>query len=190
MLSAASGHNVTVRPPVAARAVSTSIERFLVAALAALGAATTSAAPLDACYVRADTVTVGEGDKSETRPAQSHLGLRAKSTQLFELDISVAGAEGAVCTLGGVAKVRGDAGRESLSLVVRPDPGRKSGRSGTLCQVFVQLTPSAIELATTQTSCQAQALCGGQVDLNGQRFARSTQLPAGSKGPCFEAKVP
>ena len=181
---------MTVRRPVAAPAVSLSIERHLVAALAALGAASAFAAPLDACYVRADTVTVGQGDKAETRPTQSHLGLRAKSTQLVELDISVAGPEGAVCTLGGVAKVRGDAGQETLGLVVRPDPGRKSGRSGTLCQVFVRLTPSAIELATTQTSCQAQALCGGQVDLNGQRFERSTQLPAGSKGPCFEAKAP
>jgi hypothetical protein len=142
------------------------------------------------CYVRTDTVSIGSGENVEQRAVQSHLGMRPKGTQLYELDISVAGQEAAVCSLNGVAKLRGEPGKESLALVVRPDPGRKSGRSGTLCQVFVQLTPTAVELSTTQSSCQAQALCGGQVQLQGQRFEHTAKLPAASKGPCFEQRAP
>jgi hypothetical protein len=137
------------------------------------------------CYVRADTVQVMSGEVSESRSVQSHLGMRPKG-KLFELDVSVAGENASVCTVRGVARLRGEPGRESLALVVRPDPGRKSGRSGTLCQVFVQLTPTAVELTTTQTSCQAQALCAGQVQLHGQRFEHTTKLPDAAGGPCFE----
>ena len=142
------------------------------------------------CYVRADTVTVTTGENSESRSVQSHLGMRPKGSQLFELDISVVGQNAAVCSLTGVAKPRGEPGRELLALVVRPDPGRKSGRTGTLCQVFVQLTPAAVELTTTQSSCQAQSLCGGEVQLHGQRFEHATKLPSATKGPCFEQRAP
>jgi hypothetical protein len=169
-----------MRAPVAAHAA---------AVLAALCICTASRAQ-GVCYVRADTVSVGAGENIESRSVQSHLGMRPKGTQLYELDISIAGQDAAVCSLSGVAKLRGDPGKESLALVVRPDPGRKSGRSGTLCQVFVQLTPTAVELSTTQSSCQAQSLCGGQVQLQGQRFEHTAKLPAASKGPCFEQRAP
>lgn len=159
----------------------------------ALFSATCLAAPneaLNVCFVRADTVPATVGAGSEPRPVQSHLGLRPKGTQLFELDISVAGENEAVCSVTGVARLRGEPGRELLALVVRPDPSFKNARTGTLCQVFVQLTPTAVELATTQSSCRAQALCGGQVQLHGQRFERSTQLQGAAKGPCFAARAP
>jgi hypothetical protein len=146
--------------------------------------------PTNICFVRPDTVSVKAGENGESRQAQSYLGLRPKGTQLFELDISVAGDNAAVCSVNGVARLRGEPGRETLALVVRPDPTFKNVRTGTLCQVFVQLTPTAVELATTQSSCRAQALCGGQVQLHGQRFENSTKLPATEKGPCFSTRAP
>jgi hypothetical protein len=158
----------------------------------ALFSITCMAAPNDAlnvCFVRTDMVPAAAGAGSEPRPVQSHLGLRPKGTQLFELDISVAGENDAVCMVNGVAKLRGEPGRELLALVVRNDLSFKNMGTGTVCQVFVQLTPTAVELATTQSSCRAQALCGGQVQLHGQRFERSTQLQGAAKGPCFAARA-
>lgn len=147
-------------------------------------------APLDVCFVRSDTVSITVGENKEPRAAQSYLGLRPKGTQLFELDISLAGDNEAVCSVSGVARLRGQPGRETLALVVRPDPTFKNVRSGTLCQVFVQLTPTAVELATTPSSCRAQSLCGGRVELNGQRFENATKLAATEKGPCFSPRAP
>jgi hypothetical protein len=160
-----------------------------IAALGALvlGMACTSgvAAPgrsADACYVRAEPPAA---DGTASAPATSHLGLRRKTEQLFEVDISVSGPGDANCAVNGVARLRGEPGAEVLGLVIRPDPARKSGRSGTLCQVFVQLTPAAVELRTTRSSCQAQSLCEGRIELNGQRFEHDSKLPGGANGPCF-----
>ena len=154
-----------------------------------LAGATSLAAPgrtADACYVRAEPPAAdASAPASATAPAASHLGLRRKTEQLFEVDISVSGPGDATCTVGGVARLRGEPGAEVLGLVIRPDPARKTGRSGTLCQVFVQLTPAAVELRTTRSSCQAQSLCEGRVELDGQRFTHDAKLPAGSPGPCF-----
>ncbi|QTN21585.1 hypothetical protein HZ992_15505 [Rhizobacter sp. AJA081-3] len=136
----------------------------------------------DACYVRTEA-SAAEGTASAA--AASHLGLRRKTEQLFEVDISVSGPGDANCAVSGVARLRGEPGAEVLGLVIRPDPSRKTGRSGTLCQVFVQLTPAAVELRTTRSSCQAQSLCEGRIELNGQRFEHDAKLPAGSPGPCF-----
>lgn len=167
--------------------------RTFMSIAAALSSAACFAAPnaaLNVCFVRSDTVSIKVGENGESRAAQSHLGLRPKGTQLFELDISVAGDNEAVCSVNGMARLRGEPGRETLALVVRPDPTFKNVRTGTLCQVFVQLTPTAVELATTQSSCRAQALCGGQVQLHGQRFEHSTKLGATEKGPCFGSRAP
>jgi hypothetical protein len=154
-----------------------------------------------ACYVRAEagaltsvpaSASGPEGSEprgAEARGAQSHLGMRRKSDKLFDLDIAVVGPGEAVCSVGGVARLSGEAGREALAMVVRPDPARKIGRTGTLCQVFVHLTPTAVELRTTPSACQAQALCEGRVELNGQRFEQATRLPTGTPGPCFGRKV-
>jgi hypothetical protein len=139
---------------------------------------------LDACYVR-PAEAAADAASVASAPGPAFVGLRRKSEQLFELDISVSGPGDATCAVSGVARLRGEPGSEALAMVVRPDPSRKSGRSGTLCQVFVQLTPAGVELRTTPASCQAQALCEGKVDLNGQRFEHASKQPAGTRGPCF-----
>lgn len=118
---------------------------------------------------------------------QSHLGLRRKGTQLVEVSVAIAGADGAVCSIAGVAKVLGSPGAEYLSLVVRPDGGSSPK---VPCQLRVQGTPTAVELTTTEPSCQAQSVCGGQVQLNGQRFELSARVPDGVKGPCFAPPPP
>lgn len=161
-----------------------------------LGAGSAAAAPrssLDACYVSAEPVEppapAPAASGADAAPiARSHLGLRRKSDQLFDVEVSVTAAPDTTCTVAGVARLRGDPGAEALALVVRPDPGRKSGRTGTLCQVFFQLTAAGVEVRTTRAACQAQAVCEGKVDLNGLRFDHAARLPAGSAGPCFEKK--
>jgi uncharacterized membrane protein len=161
----------------------------------ALGASTATAAPrgsLDACYVRAEPAAPADSPASAAdgaaSTARSHLGLRRRSEQLFEVEVSMTAAPDTTCTVAGVARLRGEPGAEALALVVRPDPGRKSGRSGTLCQVFFQMTAAGVEVRTTPAACQAQALCEGKVDLNGLRFDHAARLPAGAAGPCFEKK--
>lgn len=147
-----------------------------------------------ACYVRVEAAPAASGASAPQGsdvplPAQSHIGIRRKTDKLFDLDIAVAGPGDALCTVGGVARVSGEKGREALAMVVRPDLQRKTARSGTLCQVFVHLTPTAVELRTTPSSCQAQSLCDGRVDLNGQRFEQAARLPAGAEGPCFDRRA-
>ena len=162
------------------------------------------AAAQTACYVRADApalavaaaaseaapapASLAQGQSA--RAAQSHVGMRRKSDKLFDLDISVSGPDDAVCSVAGVARLSGASGKEALAMVVRPDPGRKAARTGTLCQVFVHLTATAVELRTTPSACQTQSLCNGKVELNGQRFDAATRLPAGTAGPCFERRAP
>ncbi len=168
------------------------MNHWLASTLAALAAWCHAAPALSqtACYVRGEPGTAASAPQgTEPRAAQSHIGMRRKTEKLFELDIAVAGPDDAVCTVGGVARLSGETGREALAMVVRPDPTRKVGRTGTLCQVFVHLTPTAVELRTTPTACQAQSLCEGRVDLNGQRFEQTTRLPAGTGGPCFERRA-
>ncbi len=176
------------------------MNRWLAFSLGAL-AVWCAAAPAHAqtaCYVRGEagalasvpaSVPASAPDVTEPRATQSHIGMRRKSDKLFELDIAVVGAGEAVCSVGGVARLSGETGREALAMVVRPDPARKI-RTGTLCQVFVHLTPTAVELRTTPKSCQVQALCEGRVELNGQRFEQATRLPTGTSGPCFARKLP
>ncbi len=153
---------------------------------AAAGLAVAQGTSTSTCYVRPPA----EAASAPAAAAPDHVGIRRKSDKLFELDISVAGAADAQCSVAGVAKLQGEPGAEVLGLVVRPDPTRKSGRTGTLCQVFVRLSPAGVELATTPAACQAQSLCEGKVELNGQRFEHATRLPPGTRGPCFEKRVP
>ena len=168
------------------------MNRVIAAAVSVL-AATCNAAPrdsLNACYVRPAALAASSPEGAEARAADSFVGVRRKTDQLFELDISVSGPDDVTCSLAGLAKLRGEPGQEALAMVVRPDPSRKTGRSGTLCQVFVQLTPTAIELRTTPSSCRAQSLCEGRIELNGQRFEAATKLPMGANGPCFARRAP
>jgi len=169
--------------------VRTAIVIVAVSLLAAASGAACSA-PAGACYVRVEPFDALPAAGPASAPALSHVGLRRKTAELFEVDLSVSGPDQATCTVSGVARLRGDPGAEVLGLVIRPDPSRKSGRSGTLCQVFVQLTAAGVELRTTPSSCQAQALCEGRVDLNGQRFESASMVPVGSGSPCFAGRAP
>jgi hypothetical protein len=161
-------------------------------AVVAMFATACDAAPRElpnTCYVRPEAFAASSPEGADTL-VTSFVGMRRKTEQLFELDISVSGPGNATCSLTGVAKLRGEPGQEALAMVVRPDPTRKTGRTGTLCQVFVHLTPAAVELRTTPSSCQAQSLCEGKVELNGQRFESATKVPMGTGGPCFERRAP
>ena len=143
---------------------------------------------IDGCYVRAEPAPLATSGASS--PTQSYLGLRRKGTQLVEVNVAVAGANGAVCSVAGIAKVRGNPGAEYLSLVVRPDGGAQRSSANVPCQLRIQGTPTAVELATTEPSCRAQSLCGGQVQLNGQRFELSGRVAHGARGPCFASPAP
>ena len=150
-----------------------------------------NAAPLefvDGCYVRPEPAAPAASGASN--PSQSYLGLRRKGTQLVEVDLAVTGANGAVCSVTGVAKLRGGPGAQYLSLVVRPTGGAQRNAVSALCQLRIQGTPAAVELASTEPACQAQSLCGGQVQLNGQRFELSGRVPHGARGPCFASPAP
>ncbi len=162
--------------------------RYATVAVVCTVATLVAAAPASTCYVRTESVLPAEPSASSA--GTSYLGVRRKTDKLFDVDISVTGTGDATCSVSGVAKIQGEPGSEVLGLVVRPDPSRKSGRTGTLCQVFVRLSPVAVELATTPSSCQAHALCEGRVELNGQRFELATKLPPDSKGPCFTRSAP
>lgn len=146
--------------------------------------------PADACYVRAESFAASAPAGNYAGADQSHVGVRRKTVQLFELDVSVSGPGGATCSVTGVARLHGEPGQEALAMVVRPDAAATKARTAALCQVFVHLTSAAIELRTTPSSCQAQSLCEGKVELNGQRFDSAARLPAGTPGPCFERRAP
>jgi hypothetical protein len=163
--------------------------RSVVASLLIGLCAAAHAAPgdgLDVCYVRPESVPAEDtANKASGSDTQSYLGLRRKATQLFEVKLTLVGQEGAVCSIAGVARLRGSAGQEILVLPVRPEPGTDRSRSGTLCLIYVQLTSTAVEIATTEATCQAQALCGGKVRVQGQRFEHSDRVAPGVKGPCW-----
>ena len=165
--------------------------RIVVAAIATALCRFVHAAPfdfVDGCYVRPEPALAAAGGASS--PTQSYLGLRRKGTQLVEVNVAVAGANGAVCSVAGVAKWRGGPGAEYLSLVVRPDSGLQRNSAGNaLCQLRIQGTSTAVELATTEPSCQAQSLCAGLVQFDGQRFELSGRVNAAG-APCFASPAP
>ena len=164
--------------------------RKVIAAIATALCSWGHATPLefvDGCYVRPEPTLLAASGASG--PTQSHLGLRRKGTQLVEVNVAVAGANGAVCSVAGIAKLRGTPGAEYLSLVVRPESGLQRNAVNALCQLRIQGTPTAVELTTTEPSCQAQSLCGGLVQLDGQRFELSGKVP-GAGGPCFASPAP
>ena len=140
---------------------------------------------VDGCYVRAEPASSAASDASG--PTQSHLGLRRKGTQLVEVSVAVVGANGAVCSVAGIAKLQGNPGAQYLSLVIRRDGGPAAK---VPCQLRVQGTSTYLELATTEPSCQAQSLCEGQVRLSGQRFELAARVPQGAKVPCFASSAP
>ena len=168
-----------MRPP--ARAI-------VFAALLALGAGTAQAepsVPADACFVRAESRPAGAASNVVPAAMESRLGIRRKTGQLFDVELSVVGADGALCSISGVARLRpGDV----LVLPVRPEGGKGTKPPATPCLVSLKNLGTSIEIATTEAACQAQSLCAGQVQLNGQRFDLASRLPAGGGNACFANK--
>jgi hypothetical protein len=151
--------------------------------------ATAGATPdawVDACYVRPETVPASRPAASTPAAAQSVLGLRHSRTRLVDVALTVVGPNASACSITGVARLRSGADGEMLALPVRPDAGAARAAVAGPCLVFLRATPTAIELATTEASCQAQSLCGGQIQLQGQRFDRTNRMPLDAANPCFE----
>ena len=169
------------------------LRRHLYAFLAAGLTAAVQATPTvlnDACYVRSEPPPSTDARPSESRPAQSHLGLRRRATQLVEVELTVAGENLSVCTVSGIARVRGSSGQEILVLPVRPGPGAPSRRDGGLCLVQIRDSAASIEISTTEAACREQSVCDGKVPLHGQRFELADRVRPGSKSPCFEHQAP
>lgn len=143
----------------------------------------------DACYVRPEPLP-STGPAAAPGVSQSQLGLRRKTTQLFDVELTVVDASAAVCTVTGVARLRNGPGGEVLVLPVRPAAAGESRRGATPCLVSIRATPDAVEITTTEAACQAQALCGGQVRLQGQRFELNSRLAEATGGPCFARPAP
>jgi hypothetical protein len=138
--------------------------------------------PADVCFVRPEARPAGAASSVVPAAAESRLGIRRKTGQLFDVELSVVGGDGALCTIAGIARLRpGDV----LVLPVRQEAARTAKPSQSPCLVSLRNLGSAIEVGTTESACQAQALCAGQVQLNGQRFELATRLPAGVGNACF-----
>ena len=139
----------------------------------------------DACFVRPEPAPVA-APPSVVVPAasESRLGIRRKTGQLFDVEIAVVGRDGALCAVSGVARLRPG---ETLVLPVRPEPGKTAKPPATPCLVSLRDVAGAVEVRTSEPACQAQALCAGQVPLDGQRFEATTRLPAGGPNACFAA---
>ena len=72
-------------------------------------------------------------------------------------------------------------------MVVRPDAGQRGASDAkSLCKVSVRFSGGGVQLSTTESSCRAQSLCGGKVELGGQKFESAMKLPTGTSGPCFQ----
>jgi hypothetical protein len=136
---------------------------------------------LDACFVRTEPAPSGPYAKVKPVATESRLGIRRKAGQLFDVELSVLAPNGAVCSISGVAKLRPD---ESLVLPVRPESVPSAGRPATPCLVSFRSTSEAIEVAISEAACQAQALCAGEVQLQGQRFEFASRVPSNGSA-CF-----
>jgi hypothetical protein len=174
-------------PAPADRAAPARAALALAAALLAVMLAPARAEPLgigDACFVRPEPRPQATAPSVVVVPAatESRLGIRRKTGQLFDVEIAVVGADGALCAVSGVARLRAG---ETLVLPVRPDAGKGARPVPTPCLVSLRSAAGGVEVATTEAACQAQALCAGAVQLHGQRFDSATRVPAGGRGPCF-----
>ena len=139
----------------------------------------------DACYIRAESRPAAERTQAEPTMTSSHLGVRRKTARLFEVDLSIVGANATECSVTGLARLRDGPEGEVLALPVRPDAAAHSKRGNAACLVYVRATPAGVDITTTESGCPAQALCGGQVRLQGQRFEPETRVPLRTGSPCF-----
>ena len=141
----------------------------------------------DACFVRAEPSPLAQGSTSRPAASESRLGIRRKTGQLFDVELSVVGSGGALCSVSGVAKLREG---EILALPVRPEHAAIAKQPATPCLVYLRATPDAVEVTTTEASCQAQSLCAGQVQLQGQRFELDTRVLPSGRSQCFAQPAP
>jgi len=159
--------------------------RAIAGLLAGALAGTAGAEPValaDACFVRPEPRPAGAASNVVPAAAESRLGIRRKTGQLFDVELSVLGTDGALCTIAGVARLRpGDV----LVLPVRQEAARTAKPPQSPCLVSLRNLGTSIEVGTSESACQAQSLCAGQVQLNGQRFELSTRLPVGGTSACF-----
>lgn len=136
----------------------------------------------DACFIRAEPRQASSASNVVPAASESRLGIRRKTGQLFDVELSVVGPDGALCSVAGVARLRpGDV----LVLPVRPEGAKAAKPPAAPCLVSLRSLPESVEISTTEAACQAQSLCAGQVQLHGQRFELATRLPASGKNPCF-----
>jgi hypothetical protein len=104
-------------------------------ALFGLPVATASAEPFaytDACFVRAEPRPPGSASNVVPAASESRLGIRRKTGQLFDVELSVVGPDGALCSVSGVARLRPG---EALVLPVRPEGGKTAKPAATPCLV-------------------------------------------------------
>ena len=141
----------------------------------------------DACFVRAEPPALAQGSTVRPAASESRLGIRRKTGQLFDVELSVVGSGGALCSVSGVARLR-EGG--ILALPVRPERAAIAKQPATPCLVYLRATAEAVEVTTTKASCQAQSLCAGQVQLQGQRFELATRVPSSSRNQCLAQPAP
>jgi hypothetical protein len=139
--------------------------------------------PREACLVRAEApVAVAAGAAASPAASQSRLGWRQKTTRLFEVELTM--RQGlATCSIAGTAKLRSDADGDALVLPVRPAGGTAHGAPP--CLVTVHVSPAFATVTTSEASCRAQDLCGGRVEVQGQRFESNSGVPPGGGSACF-----
>jgi hypothetical protein len=170
-----------------------SVSRFrraILPAACAMVALPAAAQLSEACYVRYEPAPEAGASAPAADAVRSHIGIRRERSQLFAVDISLSVPGGANCSLSGVARLRGTPGQEMLAFPVRQDATVPRSATGVPCQVFVQLTPTALVLATSEDACKAAPLCEGVIDVHGQRFDLGGKVAAGQRGPCFDRRLP
>lgn len=156
---------------------------FLLLPLAVFGP-TVAAQPAEACYVRLEPALPASIPLASDT-VSSHIGIRRNRAKLFDVDISLTTPSGANCSLRGLARVRGTPGQEVLAFPLRRDASLPPSPTGVPCQVFVQLTPTALVLATSDEACAAQPPCEGFIPVHGQRFELAGKVAPPDRGPCF-----
>ena len=159
-------------------------------ALFALRVAAAQAEPsafTDACFVRTEPPRPASTPHVVPAASESRVGIRRKTGQLFDVELSVVGPDGALCSVSGVARLHPG---EVLVLPLRPEGGKTAKPPATPCLVSLRATPQALEITTTEAACQAQSLCAGQVQLEGQRFDLATRLAPSDRNRCFAMSPP
>lgn len=163
---------------------------LLLAFLASLGAVAQPAPelPREACLVRDDPpLAAGAGPATKPPLSQSHLGWRGKTTRLFDVELTL-GQGLATCSIAGTARLNSTPEGDALVLPVRPVTGLAHG--ATPCLVTVHVSSAAATVSSSEASCRAQDLCGGKVEVQGQRFEWPAGVQPSATGPCFARPKP